>query len=113
MKAGSIIIRVLCILLLAWALDPSNPYGYYVLLRWIICPACTFLAVTAYAEERRGWVWLFGVTAGIYNPILHVHLGREIWSAVNVAAMILLAASFVIGQKEHGIANKAIHSDKK
>jgi len=24
--------------MLLWALYPENPYGYYVLLRWIVCP---------------------------------------------------------------------------
>lgn len=88
-------VRVVLILMLGWALNRANPYGYYVLLRWILCPACAFLAVHAHAVGKVGWVWLFGVTAAIYNPVLRVHLNREIWSFVNIATIVLFAVSFI------------------
>ena len=48
------------------------------------------------AQEKQGWVWLLGVTAGIYNPILRVHLTREIWSVVNVATILLAGTSIFV-----------------
>jgi hypothetical protein len=38
-------------------------------------------------------VWVLGVTAAIYNPIIRVHLTREIWSVLNVGAVIVALMS--------------------
>jgi len=83
---------VVCAMLL-WALNPHNPYGYYVLLRWVCCGVFGYLAVRAYERRHDGWVWVFGITAGIYNPIVRVHLTREIWSVVNVVTIAIAVVS--------------------
>ena len=67
------------------------PYGYYGLLRILVCGACLYLAVQA-GNSASGWVWILGGCALLYNPIFKIHLGREIWSVVNVATIALLAA---------------------
>jgi hypothetical protein len=77
--------------MLAWALVPTNPYGYYVLLRVMICAICAYLAFAAFEQQQLGWVWVLAITAVVYNPVIRVHLNREIWSGVNIATMILLA----------------------
>lgn len=79
--------------MLLWALVPSNPYGYYVLLRFAICGICAFLVVKASELRRTGTAWTLGITAVIYNPIIRVHLNREIWSVVNVATIVLMIAT--------------------
>ena len=61
------------------------PYGYYTLLR-ICVSICGGL--TAYIDYNAGrkdiWVWLCIAVAIIFNPIVPVHLSREIWSVLNV-----------------------------
>ena len=84
------IAQVIAIGMLAWALVPTNPYGYYILLRFVVCGVCAYLAVKAYQLERIPWVWVLGITAVLYNPLIRVHLTREIWSVVNVATIVLL-----------------------
>jgi len=79
--------------MLLWALNPENPYGYYILLRWVCCAAFTYLALKAYAQGKEGWVWVLGVMAVIYNPIIRIHLTREIWSVLNVVTVIAMVAS--------------------
>lgn len=79
--------------MLVWALNPANPYGYYVLLRWVCCGVFAYLAFHAFNQKRQAWVWILGITAGIYNPIVPVHLTREIWSVVNVITIAVAAAS--------------------
>lgn len=44
----------------------------------------------AYEQWRHddavsGWVVAFGGIAFLYNPLMPIHLTREIWSAINVA----------------------------
>ena len=88
--SSSLIVRILCIILLLWALIPINPYGYYILLRWVCFPCFLYLSFFSYEKGQIPWVWIFGVSAGIYNPIFRVHLGREIWCVVNVISILLL-----------------------
>ena len=76
--------------LLLWALFPFNPYSYYSVMRWIVSALFIFLAVQSYEKRRDIWVWIWGVTAGIYNPLLPVHATRDFWSVLNVATVAIL-----------------------
>ena len=88
-------------LMLAWALNPANPYGYYILLRIVCCAVCAYLAVAAASTGKTQWSWTLGILAVIYNPIMRIHLTRDIWSVVNVITVIILAVSIVqLGRKE-------------
>lgn len=84
---------MIVILMLLLALNPGNPYGYYILLRWVCCAAFVYLAIHAWNLEKYGWIWVLGVTAAIYNPILRVHGTREMWSMINVVTIGLAVAS--------------------
>ena len=91
--------QALIIGMLIWALNRDNPYGYYVLLRWVCCGLFAYLAVQAFERGKQDWVWILGITALIYNPIFSIHLTRGIWEIVNVVTAILAAISiFVLRQ---------------
>ena len=85
--------QVIASVMLLWALNPSNPYGYYVLLRWVCCGTFAYLTVQANKRGLEGMVWVLGITALIYNPIFRVHLNRELWSIVNLATVVVAVAS--------------------
>jgi len=78
-------------LAVAVALIPSLPYGYYSVMRWVVSASCAWLALASYRTGHEEWAWCWGVIAGIYNPIFPVHANREIWSAVNVATIVVAA----------------------
>jgi hypothetical protein len=67
------------------------PYGYYNILRVVVCVSAVFMAVRAMKSEKGQLVpWLFGGLALLYNPILPVHLNdRAIWMMVNAFAAIV------------------------
>ena len=99
--------------MLLWALNPENPYGYYIVLRWVCCAAFTYLALKALAQGKEGWVWVLGVMAVIYNPIIRIHLTREIWSLINITSIIVATASvFIIthAPKERNPSDRSIIS---
>lgn len=75
----------------AIALIPSLPYGYYSVMRWVVCASCAWLALSSLRAEREEWAWTWGVIAGIYNPVLPVHATREIWSVVNIITIAIAA----------------------
>jgi len=97
--------QVVASAMLLWALSPDNPYGYYILLRWVCCGIFAYLAFQAFEQEKQGWVWILGITAAFYNPIIRVHLTREIWSVINVVTIGIAAASvFAIKNEKHDTA---------
>jgi hypothetical protein len=96
------IAQLVCVAMLAWALVPANPYAYYVLLRFVVCGAFVYLAAKANKLHKVGWAWTFGISAVVYNPFLPAHLSRDIWSAVNVASIILVAVSVWVLRIENG-----------
>ncbi|MFA7485800.1 MAG: DUF6804 family protein, partial [Phycisphaerae bacterium] len=49
--------QIIAIIMLLWALNPENPYGYYILLRIVICFICGFLAFRALELGHDIWVW--------------------------------------------------------
>ena len=71
------------------AMIPTMPYGYYPAMRWIVCGACAWTAVDAHRRGFESWVWCWGVLAGIYNPIFPVHSTRAVWTAINLATILM------------------------
>ena len=62
------------------------PYGYYTMLRIIICAAGLYLAWREFNKTGKPsrWFYFFGFCAVLFNPILPVHLTREIWLPINL-----------------------------
>ena len=93
------IAQIVAIAMLTWALVPSNPYEYYILLRIAICGISAYLAYKAFELNRTGWIWGMGIIAVIYNPIFPVHLTREIWSVVDIVTIITFTTSITYPKK--------------
>lgn len=97
------IVKIIAILMLFWALA-DNPYGYYQILRWVICGLTGYSAYLAYENDKNVWTWIFGITAVLFNPIAPIHLSRETWSVINlITAAIIFISIFkmkVIPNKE-------------
>jgi hypothetical protein len=79
--------------MLLWALNPSNDYAYYTLLRWVCCATFGYLAYVASQHAKTEWAWALGIAALIYNPFAPLHLTRQLWSLINVATLVLAVAS--------------------
>jgi hypothetical protein len=85
--------QLIAIFVLLWALNSGNPYKYYIMLRWVCCGIFAFLSLKAFKIDRQLWAWILGLTAAVYNPIIPVHLKRELWSLVNVVTIGIAVAS--------------------
>src|SRR5690348_14087482 len=86
--------RLVVALLLLWALLP-NPYVYYTSLRFVVCAVCIFTAYRYTQERTIGFAWLFAGIAGLFNPMLPIHLTREIWFPVDLSTAALLTGSYI------------------
>jgi len=90
---GIVAAKVVAIVLLGTAATGGHTYGFYTLLRWVVCPVCAYAALDALGKEKAGWVWILSVLAMLFNPVLPVHLGREIWQPVDLVAAGLVTFS--------------------
>lgn len=93
---GLIIAWLIVAGLLVFAGVEPHPYRFYTLLRWICCTVFAYSAFAAHERKRVPWVWVFGVLAALYNPILPVELDRSTWIIINLLTVgaILIAIGF-------------------
>jgi len=69
------------------------PYGYFQILRWVVCGVCAYRAFLAYTLEKKTWMWGFVCSAVLFNPIAPIHLDRETWAVIDVVLAIALLVS--------------------
>ena len=89
---GSKVLRVVTSVMLFAAALPF-PYGYYLLLRFVVCPVAAFAAIKAFRADREGWGWTLGVIALLFNPLWLMSLGRPLWVLVDVVTAVILTVS--------------------
>ena len=75
------------------------PYAYYMLLRVGICCVFAYFSFLSYRSKQEGLTWILGLTAAVYNPFVPLHLGREVWSIINLATIGIL---FYLRSKANG-----------
>ena len=76
------------IILLAIAILPL-PYWCYFFIRLFVClPAIGYCFI--YRDEKN-WIAtiLFGAIAVLYNPIVPVHLFKELWVLINITTAVV------------------------
>lgn len=93
---GFIISRILAAVLLILALD-KHPYGYYTILRFIVCGVSGYGAYFAHEIKNKYWVWIFAIVAILFNPIRPIYLDRGTWQVIDigVAAVLLISLVFL------------------
>ena len=79
----------MCVLALA-----PLPYGYYTLLRLVVCGTSGLIVYLRVRKNGRvdGWAVAFGVVALLFNPLIPVFLNREIWMVIDLVVAGTFAA---------------------
>ena len=89
------------VIMLLLAIPTFWAYGYYVLLRWVVTISAVFLLSLAYESKKTFWLFLMGIVAILFNPIIPVHLDKETWIIIDlIAAILFLISIFKIKLKE-------------
>lgn len=77
--------------MLSLALLPL-PYSYYGLLKFVVVASASYQLYRSYSEEKKIsakdaplLILIF-----VYNPLVSIHLGRPIWTAVNLVTIAFL-----------------------
>ena len=69
------------------------PYGYYQVLRWVVCGIAVYIGVSAYRWNKIWVTWTFGGIAVLFNPIIPFHLSRDIWLPIDAIGALLFGFS--------------------
>lgn len=78
------------------------PYGYYMLLRLVATGVFIWAAIAAYEGKNESLPWIFGVLVILFNPVIKIHLPKEVWAVVDIAAgVLLLATKRTIQERKH------------
>ncbi len=73
------------------------PYGYYILLRWVVTGTALFILWTAYELKKTSWLWIMGIIALLFNPIAPIHLDKETWVVIDlIVAGLFLVSIFKV-----------------
>jgi hypothetical protein len=75
------------------------PYGFYQLVRFVALIGFSFLAYQSYENENKNLTIIYIGLAILFQPLIKISLGREIWNIVDVIVGIALIVSLFIKQK--------------
>lgn len=76
------------------------PYGYFMLVRFVMMVACGWLAYRYYTMNKVTATWIFGILALLFQPFYKIALGRTVWNVIDVIVAILMIALFVMEQRK-------------
>ncbi|MEI3270050.1 MAG: DUF6804 family protein [Candidatus Gastranaerophilaceae bacterium] len=77
---------LILIILLLLAILPLS-YGYYILLRFLVCVGVIRELFLAPSNNTDTTISLVAI-AVLYNPIIKMALGRPIWTIVNIVTAL-------------------------
>ena len=72
------------------------PYGYFMLVRFVMMVACGWMAYQYYQRNKTVATWVFGILAMLFQPMYKIALGRTVWNIVDVIVAIFLIVLFIV-----------------
>lgn len=94
MALSSIIKLILSALLLLCLFD--WPYGFYMFVRTVAMIGFGILAFDAFGNEQGPLGIVYIGLLILFQPLIKIHLGRELWNIVDVIAAVILIVSLFI-----------------
>ena len=71
------------------------PYGFYQLLRFIVCGTAIYTALKASEANRPNWAWLMGGIALLFNPVIPVRFSRQEWQPIDFVVGVVIVIALV------------------
>ena len=101
-KAIKIILAILFFICVA-----NMPYGYYQLVRFTALVGFAILAYYANESGNKIEVIIFIALAILFQPIVKIALGRNLWNIIDVIVGVALLLSFLLPlqKRENGKTN--------
>ena len=81
------------------------PYGYYTLMRLVVCATAIFVVVVGAKDGQMWAIWLYGILALLFNPVLPVHLTKGLWQPLDfITGVALVVAALVVHGKPQPVS---------
>ena len=97
---------VISIVMLFGGIPNIHQYGYYTLLRIIVCLTSSYLAFFAFHNQKRAWGWLFSFCLILFNPFITISFGKATWASIDFVVALLML--FFLFEELSNIKNKRI-----
>src|SRR5439155_25796767 len=82
--------------ILVFAAAEKQPDSFYTLLRWICCAVFAYSAFASFQMKCLLWLCIFGVLAGLFNPISPLGLDRNSWIVADLFSIgAMVSAAFI------------------
>jgi len=83
------------IILLFYAAVPRGyhdrlPYGFYQILRFLVCGTAAYCAFKVFSQGRQAWAWILGITAALFNPLIPIRFEKNNWQMIDFIVAIML-----------------------
>ena len=103
---------LISIVMLLAGIPQVFPYGYYTLLRLVVSGTSVYIAYFSFEEARKIIGAISILFAFIFNPLIPLYLGKEIWALIDIIAALFFAITiFVLRfESKHGIEFKTVIS---
>ena len=83
------ILLLVAALMLCRAVIPTLPYGFYTLLRLVVCGVAAYAAFKLKSNPSLSGNFIpLIITAVLFNPLIPVHLTRLIWLVIDLAGAV-------------------------
>jgi|HubBroStandDraft_6_1064221.scaffolds.fasta_scaffold345458_2 hypothetical protein len=73
------------------------PYGYYTFMRIVTCGVAGVIAYAGFRDRAvdQAWSVLLALIAVLFNPIVPIHLDRQTWFYLDLAAAAVFVAHLI------------------
>ena len=76
------------------------PFGYYELLRLIVCVAAAWITYRSFSlRQSQSWAVVFALIGILFNPVIPIHLTRAIWFWLDIGGAALFLVHLLIVRK--------------
>jgi len=77
------------------------PYGYYTILRWVVCGVAILNAIGFSKAKLTGWVLVFVALVFLFNPLFPVYLNKSSWVGIDlISAIIFFLSAYSTKEKK-------------
>lgn len=66
------------------------PYGFFTIVRVVTTIISCYLAYTYFTQDKKELAITFTIVAVLFQPLIKLALGREVWLVVDVLVAVFL-----------------------
>lgn len=98
------ILCAICAGMLLFAVS-KHGYGFFTALRFLVCGSSTYVCWEAFSSKQAWWAVGFGAIAVLFNPVMPIHLDRNIWEWIDIGVAALFGAVWAFAKFDQAHPN--------